>query len=183
MASASFHRAILAAPAVAVLAGGAPAWGQGLGAGDPGTPATWFVYGVIIVVLLAALVALLMIRAAVGQSSWSLADALAEETEVTARIKVDGEWQDRLDEKGKPVTVVEMRASVSRLIALMGMIAILLTFLGFGAFALFRFGMTGDMPDGTDDVVDFLLAGMTLFAPYVVNKFSALFDGLAPKSR
>jgi hypothetical protein len=182
MANATFRRARVALAGI-LLTVAAPAWAQGLGAGGPGTPAPWFVYGIIIVVLVAALVSLLMIRAAVGQSSWSLADALSEETEVTARIKVEGEWQDRLDAEGKPITVIQMRASVSRLIALMGMIAILLTFLGFGAFALFHFGMTGDMPRGTDDVVSFLAAGMTLFAPYVVNKFSALFDGLAPKSR
>lgn len=37
------------------------------------------------------------------------------------------------------------------------------------------------MPDDIDRIVDFLVAGMTLFAPYVVNKFSSLFEGLAPK--
>lgn len=189
MADAPIRRVFGAAPAGVILTGtilgaAAPAWSQTATlAADPGMPAPWFVYGVIILILAAALIALLMVRAVVIRSSWSLADALAEETEVTAKIKVDGEWQDRLDDQGKPITVVEMRASISRLIALMGTIAILIMFLGFGAFALFRFAMTGEMPKGTDDVVSFLLAGLTLFAPYLVNKFSNLFDGLAAKKR
>lgn len=190
MADASFRRVFGAAPAGVILTGvilaaAAPAWSQTatLAADSPGTPAPWFVYGVIILILAAALIALLMVRAAVAGSRWSMADALSEESEVSAKVKVGAEWQDRLDDQGKPITVVEMRASISRLIALMGTIAILIMFLGFGAFALFRFAMTGEMPKGTDDVVNFLLAGLTLFAPYLVNKFSNLFDGLVSKKR
>jgi hypothetical protein len=63
----------------------------------------------------------------------------------------------------------------------MGMLVILLMFLGFGSFALFHFAMTGKMPGDIDQIVNFLVAGMTLFAPYVVNKFSSLFESLAPK--
>lgn len=144
---------------------------------DQGAPEPWFVYVVIIVILVAALLAILLVRAAVAGSSWSLADALSEDVEVTAR-QADGS---ALMEEGKPVTVVEMRASSSRLIALMGMIVIMLMFLGFGTFALFRFAMTGEMPEDIGDVVEFLLAGLTLFAPYLVNKFSGLFAGLTPK--
>ena len=39
----------------------------------------------------------------------------------------------------------------------------------------------GSLPESIDKVVDFLIAGLTLFAPYVVNKFSTVFEGLAPK--
>lgn len=63
----------------------------------------------------------------------------------------------------------------------MGMIVILLMFLGFGAFALYSFAKTGNMPDSIDKVVNFLVAGLTLFAPYVVNKFSKVFESLSPK--
>jgi hypothetical protein len=54
-------------------------------------------------------------------------------------------------------------------------------FLAFGSFALFAFAKSGEMPSSIDQVVKFLLAGLTLFAPYAVNKFSKLFEGLAPK--
>ncbi len=77
----------------------------------------------------------------------------------------------------------EMRASVSRLVALMGMMVILLMFLGFGSFALYEFAVTGSVPDSIDKAIKFLVAGLTLFAPYVVNKFSNLFESLAPKGK
>jgi hypothetical protein len=174
MAYERLRHACVACVVTAILAAAVPA---NAAMDDPGAPAPWFVYGVIIVVLVAGLIALLLIRAAVAGSTWSLADALSEDTEVTARLPDGGVMM----HESKPVTVVEMRASSSRLIALMGMMAILLMFLGFGAFALFRFAMTGEMPDDIDEVVNFLLAGLTLFAPYLVNKFSGLFEGLAPK--
>src|SRR5207247_1467676 len=129
-----------------------------------------------------SLLTLLLIRAALGSSKWSLADALSEEAEVTS-MEADpaGGTKPRLDASGKPLMVTEMRSSTSRLIALMGMIVILLMFLGFGAFALYSFGKTGNMPDSIDKVVNFLLAGLTLFAPYLVNKFATAFESLSPK--
>lgn len=60
----------------------------------------------------------------------------------------------------------------------MRMIVILFMFIGFGSFALYGFGKTGSMPQGIDRVVNFLMAGMTLFAPYIVNKFASLFQDL-----
>ncbi|MGE3935130.1 MAG: hypothetical protein AB7F67_17850 [Rhodospirillaceae bacterium] len=145
-------------------------------------PEGWFVYGVIGIVLIGALIALLMIRAAIYGTAWSLSDALSEPHEVTCTtVGAAGHPEPRLDPAGRPVLIVEMRASTSRLIALMGMIAILLMFLGFGAFALHRFATTGRMPEDMDDAINFLVAGMTLFAPYAVNKFSELFKNLAPR--
>jgi hypothetical protein len=44
--------------------------------------------------------------------------------------------------------------------------------------ALFSLGSTGQVPDSLERVVNFLVSGMTLFAPYVVNKFASLFQGL-----
>lgn len=145
-------------------------------------PEGWFIYGVIGIVLVGALIALLMIRAAIYGTTWSLSDALSEPSEVTCTtVGTGGHPEPRLDSAGRPVLIVEMRASTSRLIALMGMIAILLMFLGFGAFALHRFATTGRMPEDMDDAINFLVAGMTLFAPYAVNKFSELFKNLAPR--
>lgn len=59
----------------------------------------------------------------------------------------------------------------------MGTVAILLLFLGFGGFMLWDFGETGAVRS-TAEICNYLLAGLTLFAPYVVNKFSSVF---APK--
>ncbi len=53
----------------------------------------------------------------------------------------------------------------------------LLLFLGFGMFILWNFARTGNM-QGAGEVRDYLLGGLGLFAPYVVNKFSSVF---APK--
>jgi hypothetical protein len=140
------------------------------------------VYVVIAIVLVGALLALAFIRAALSLSTWSLADALSEETEVTAMItNAAGQPEPKLDAAGKPLMITEMRASASRLIALMGMMVILLMFLGFGAFALYSFANMGSMPADINKVISFLVAGLTLFAPYVVNKFSAMFESLAPR--
>lgn len=145
-------------------------------------PPSWFVYLVVFVVLAGGLVAIASIRAAVGNSTWSLADALSEDVELTLmERKAPDQPETPVRENGRPVMVTVMRASSSRLIALMGMLAILLMFLGFGSFALYRFGATGVMPGDIEKVVQFLVAGMTLFAPYVVNKFASLFGGLAPR--
>lgn len=147
-------------------------------------PATWLLYFVPLVALFGAVIAILVIRSALLASpQWSLADALSEETLLPAytEVSVNGVTTRALDKDpdGKPVLVPQMRASSSRVIALMGMVAILFLFIGFGAFALFDLGSTGQMPDKMDSVVNFLMAGLTLFAPYLVNKFASVFQGLA----
>jgi hypothetical protein len=142
----------------------------------------WFVYVVVIGVLLASVLSLLMIRSALTVSVWSFSDALSEPTELTAMAPgADGVSRPQLDAAGKPLVVTEMRASASRMLALMGAVVILIMFLGFGSVALFSFAITGELPPSMDRVVNFLLAGMTLFAPYVANKFSGLFASLSPK--
>lgn len=147
-------------------------------------PATWLLYFVPLVALFGAVMAILVIRSALLKApQWSLADALSEETllPVYTEATVNGVTTRTLDKDpdGKPVLAPQMRASSSRVIALMGMVAILFLFIGFGAFALFALGSTGKMPDRMDSVVDFLMAGLTLFAPYLVNKFAAVFQGLS----
>lgn len=148
------------------------------------SPESWFVYLVIFVVLVGSLATLLIIRSALGKTKWSLSDALSEEVEITAS-ESDGNGNSKpimlKSDPDKTLSITEMRASASRMIAMMGMVIILLMFLGFGAFALFSFATTGIMPASIDKVVNFLMAGLTLFAPYVVNKFSAVFEGLMPK--
>jgi hypothetical protein len=162
----------------ALVFGVTPAWSQTL-APPAGMPAPWFVYTIIVIVFVGALLSVALVRAAVANTTWSLSDALSEETELTAIDKTTS--QPLRDASGNELKVTELRASVSRLIALMGMLVILFMFLGFGSFAMYRFAMTGNMPSGMDEVINFLVAGLTLFAPYAVNKFSSLFESLAPK--
>ena len=141
-------------------------------------PSNCFIYGVIFLGMLGSIVFMLLIRSALVSSQWSLADALSEKVEITER-KEDG--TPLLDENNQPVLIKKMQPSSSRMVALMGTIAILFLFLSFGAFALFHFGKTGKVPEGIDKIVTFLTAGLTLFAPYGVNKFSKSFEMLSPR--
>ena len=142
-----------------------------------GAPESWFIYTVVIVVLVGAILALAFIRAALSASTskWSLAEALSEEVTVTDTEKSEGQTESK--------EVTKLCASSSRLVALMGMVVLLIMFLGFGTFALYSFGKTGKLPSSIDKVVHFLLAGLTLFAPYTVNKFASVFESLSPKAK
>lgn len=152
-------------------------------------PNGWMLYSVPGAVFLGAILGILSIRRALP-GTWSLADALSEEVTITpATTKKtitkdatnDSEtttYEYLLDKEGKPILLPEMRASSSRVIALMGMVVIMLMYIGFGTFALYSFGVTGKLSNELKGVESFLISGMTLFAPYVVNKFSSLFQGL-----
>jgi hypothetical protein len=74
-----------------------------------------------------------------------------------------------------PVSVTLMKASSSRFIALIGTIAILMLYVGFGLAWLEQFATTSNIPDmkaGTD----FFYAGLVLFAPNIINKFTSVFS-------
>jgi hypothetical protein len=113
-----------------------------------------------------------------------LADGLSEEVNLpvwketidTAGVKTR---EPLLDKDQKPVLAPEMRASSSRVIALIGGIVLIFMYVGFGVFALYGFGRSGRLPDEINGVVSYLLAGMTLFAPYLVNRFASVFQGLS----
>jgi len=141
------------------------------------SPSDWFIYLVIIIVLFGSLLSILIIRSSLSNNTWSLSNALSEGIELT-EMGEDG--KPIMDESNKPLMVTKLYPSSSRMVALMGMIVILLMFLAFGSFALFAFAKTGEMPKSINEVVKFLVAGLTLFAPYAVNKFSKLFENLAP---
>jgi uncharacterized membrane protein len=159
-----------AGPALATAAEQAPL--------SPARPAEWFVYGIILFGILGTLMSILLIRSALTNAKWSLAEALSEQVELT----VSTTSEDSQIADNQPVTHVrKLSPSSSRMVALMGTVAILFLFLSFGAFALFYFAQTGQMPKGIDQAVTFLTAGLTLFAPYVVNKFSKSFETLSPK--
>ncbi len=153
-------------------------------------PNNWMLYSVPIIVFVGGIVGIAYIRRAlIKAATWSFADALSEEVKIKPAVKTttskDANGNDivvvepLLDKDGKPIMLSEMRASTSRVIALMGMIVILLMYMGFGVFALYSFGAAGKLSDELNDVATFLAYGMTLFAPYLVNKFSSLFQKIA----
>lgn len=117
-----------------------------------------------------------------------MADALSEDVDlpvinevtVTAGGTTTVTKSPLYDAAGKPVLAPVMKASSSRLIALMGTIVILFMFIGFGVLILLDFGKNGKISNSgsVSEIIKFLVAGMTLFAPYVVNKFASLFQGL-----
>ncbi len=146
-------------------------------------PSQWFVYTIIGVVLFGSILAILFIRKALSTISWKLGDALSEDVELSLTTNTDGKEEVKLDASGKPTMVTVMRASVSRLIAMMGMMVILFIFIGFGTFTLYSYAFTGEMPLSTDMVIKFLSGGLTLFAPYLVNKFASIFETLSPKAK
>lgn len=148
---------------------------------DRKAPEPWFLYTVLMVVLFGILFCLGAVKVALDKhKTWSLADALSEEVDVAA--------EGTTPTAGAPpplpaatAVVTTLHASSSRLIAFLGSIVILFLFLGFGLVAIYDFATTGTLPSSTSSVKDYLLTGLALFAPYAVNKFSSLFEGLAPK--
>ena len=119
-----------------------------------------FPYFLVAFVLIAVFVGFAAIRVGVTHSTWSIADALSEEVETTW---LDADGKPVLDAKGEPLKATTLKASSSRLIALVGMIAILVIYVGFG---------------DIDKLLWFLVSGGTLFAPYLVNKTSAAFSSM-----
>ena len=147
----------------------------------------YLIYLVFFIVIFGTLLSILVIRKSLPEE-WSLADALSEDVELSAteEVKTTTDGTDTVTKKplydvaGKPLLVKEMKASSSRLIALIGMLVILFMYIGFGSLLLLDFGHTGKIshPDALSEIIKFLIAGMTLFAPYLVNKVSSLFQGL-----
>lgn len=142
----------------------------------PGWPAppAWFIYLVIIAVFAALFFALVAVRQHLGRASgWSLADALSEESDLTV---LDANGQVQL-QGNTPLKKTVLVASSSRLIALVGMLAILALFIGFGVFILWGFAETGCVPSSASEALKFMLGGMTLFVPYAVNKVAGAVSG------
>lgn len=136
----------------------------------------WFIYTIITIVLLGLLIALAAVARQLGATgnAWSLSTALSEEADITVPDAAGLPYS----VNGVPVKKTELVASSSRLIAFLGTLAILFLFIGFGVVILWNFAKNGTVPPGTKEAMTFLVGGLTLFAPYVVNKFSSVF---APK--
>lgn len=146
-------------------------------------PEAWFLYIVLMVVLFGILFCIGAVKVSLDKhKTWSLADALSEETDVTPEGAAPTGGAVVGAQPAQPTPVVTtLHGSSSRLIAFLGSIVILFLYLGFGLVALYVFATTGTLPASTSGVKDYLLTGLALFAPYAVNKFSSLFEGLAPK--
>jgi len=91
-------------------------------------------------------------------NAWSMGKALSENTIVE---------QNDLQNPG--MTVMAPMPSSSRLIAFLGMIVLLATFLAFGTSMIWGLGKTGTVPD-MEHAQGFLLAGMSMFAPYLISQ-------------
>ena len=79
-----------------------------------------------------------------------------------------------------PLTITMMKASSSRFIALVGTVAILMLYVGFGLACLCRFASVNEIPDRTK-VANFFYSGLVLFAPYLINKLSSVFSIFKPR--
>jgi hypothetical protein len=142
----------------------------------PSSPADWFAYGISIATLVGFVLVLISItrRLTSASDKWSLASALSEVAEVED-LDAGGH---PTNVNGTPVKKTILVASASRLIAMIGTAGILSLFMGFGSLLLWHFARTGTLPDKTTDITTYLTGGLTLFAPYAVNKVSS---ALAPK--
>jgi hypothetical protein len=134
-------------------------------------------------IALGVVVAMLLFYRSLHEAhSWSLTDALSEDVALT---KTD-QAGNPVDAAGNilaagqlPVTVTLMKASSSRFIALIGTVAILMLYVGFGLACLHRFATDGDIPDMSKGS-NFFYSGLVLFAPYMINKFSSAFSFFKP---
>jgi hypothetical protein len=138
---------------------------------------TILVISVMLALTVAGLVAILLINSALGKNNWSLANAVSEEVNLPLK-DANGAV---VMVNGVVVLAPTLVASTSRLIALYGLFAILLLYLGFGAFVLYDVGAGQPVPADLGKVQNFLVSGLTLFAPYLVNQFAGVFSGAATK--
>jgi hypothetical protein len=91
-------------------------------------------------------------------NAWSMGKALSENT-----------IEEQADQQNPGKTVMAPMPSSSRLIAFLGMIVLLATFLAFGTTMIWALGRTGKVPD-MENAQGFLLAGMSMFAPYLISQ-------------
>ena len=130
-------------------------------------------------ILVGCFIFMLQIDHRLIKHGWDIRKALSEPTTLSL---VD---QNRIGQPGQlgassPIQrVTVMEASVSRLIAMAGLIMLILFYLGFGIVSLYYFGRTCQMPGDIGSVTSFLYAGLTFFAPYLITKFSQVFAPFA----
>jgi hypothetical protein len=130
-------------------------------------------------ILIGCFIFFLQIDRRLIQHGWDIRKALSE-SDAISYLAGDQSSGPVLNEKGEPLTVRTLVPSVSRLIALAGLIMLILFYFGFGIISIYHFGRTCEMPRGMNGVTAFLWAGLTFFAPYIATKFSEVF---APGAR
>lgn len=119
----------------------------------------WTFVGVSLFFLISVIVSIIKLR---KDPSWKLSDALSEKTDTAI---------------GAPPTPAV--ASSSRLIAFMGMLAMLSVFMGFGLYMLWAL-FTGDVTKLDGNVKSagtYLLYGAALYAPYAFNQIKEAMKG------
>lgn len=130
---------------------------------DPVSESAIYVLMGFILLVVLLVVGMLIRMHKTKSDSWSLSDALSEPTELS-------------DANNPGQKFTGMRASSSRLIALLGSVTVVSLYLGYGFVLLWGFARTGGIPGGViDDLGKFLLGGVGLFTPYVANKISNAF--------
>lgn len=159
---------------------------------DAVEPVVSWILGASVVLFLVAVVA---VSKRLGNSDWSIAEALSEEAEGVTALPVaaptlalaasaSAEAPGVLVPAATTVAPARrpvMLASTSRLIALFGMLGNMTLFMAYGFVSLWFAGKGVAKPELIDQLTKLMTYGLVMFAPYTVNKFSTVFDGLLPK--
>ena len=143
----------------------ANAFAEAAGSTDKPAPDTvfwlalWIMTSLLFVLVLVVLLGLF-------RGGWQLSDALSEEAANQPNPLPVGQ---------KPVMV----ASSSRFIALLGLLIIMVLFLGFGYYILYA-AFNGHMDQiNSTKIMGFLFSGAIMFAPYLANQLQTAFSSLA----
>lgn len=99
-----------------------------------------------------------VIKALRDDNEWSMARALS-----------DNEIVEQTDPTDPAKTIKAPLPSSSRLIALLGLIVLMVTFLALGSVMVWTLGRTGQV-SGMGDAQGFLWAGLSMFAPYLISQ-------------
>ncbi len=125
------------------------------------TPRNTVAYILIGVLLLGTTTAILSIRETLTASTWSLAEALTEQVSIAV---------DDPANPGHKLISTTSKSSMSRLIALMGLMAILILYVCIGCACVWSLVQDGKFPDSALQGAAFLTSGLSLFVPYLANK-------------
>lgn len=147
-------------------------------AATEGRPPDLLVYTLMGLAGLLALYGVFKVLQSVDPRKWSISDALSEDTEVTL---LDANGKPVPDANGQPQKVTKLVASSSRLIALLGLIGILSLFFIQGLIFFWKSAHGEAISQPAADFSRYLLYGMVMFAPYIVNKFSSIFTSYGPR--
>ena len=128
------------------------------------TPKASLGYILVSVLLLGTTFSILSVRDLLANSTWSLAEAL---TETTTEKVADPQ------NPGQTMLRTTSKSSMSRLIAMMGMMAILILYVCIGCACVWTLTQEGKFPDSALQGAAFLTSGISLFVPYVASRASA----------